>query len=215
LNNLRNNRISGNDLKILNAFVDPHFNLQNNPGYITLTTHNAKADAINYKALDDLAGEIFTYAPEIIGDFPDKIFPVDPALRLKVGAQIMFIKNDPSPAKNFFNGKTGIVKSLSDAEILVHFPEENLTIEVERYEWQNIRYYVDSNTKDVAEEVLGTYVHYPIKLAWAITVHKSQGLTFDLAALDVSQVFQPGQAYVALSRLRSLKGLILLSPLQM
>ncbi|MBF6608731.1 MAG: AAA family ATPase [Flavobacterium sp.] len=215
LNNLRNNRISDNDLQILNAFVDPHFNLQNNPGYITLTTHNAKADAINYKALDDLAGEIFTYAPEIIGDFPDKIFPVDPALRLKIGAQIMFIKNDPSPAKNFFNGKTGIVKSLSDAEILVHFPEENLTIEVERYEWQNIRYYVDSNTKDVAEEVLGTYVHYPIKLAWAITVHKSQGLTFDRAALDVSQVFQPGQAYVALSRLRSLKGLILLSPLQM
>jgi ATP-dependent exoDNAse (exonuclease V) alpha subunit len=155
------------------------------------------------------------YKPEIVGDFPDKIYPVEEILELKVGAQVMFVKNDLSFEKKYFNGKMGVIQSLSEAEILVHFPEENKTIEVEKYEWQNIRYKVNEMTKEIEEEVLGTFVHYPIKLAWAITVHKSQGLTFDKAVLDVSQVFLPGQAYVALSRLRSLKGLILLSPLRM
>jgi uncharacterized protein YpbB len=215
LNNLRNNRISADDVRLLNAFVKPDFDLKTNAGYITLTTHNSKADAINAQALADLDGMLFTYAPDIVGDFPEKIFPVDEMLQLKVGAQVMFVKNDPSPEKSYFNGKTGVIRSLSDEEILVHFPEENRTIEVERYEWQHIRYYVDPNSKEISEEILGTFVHYPIKLAWAITVHKSQGLTFDKAALDVSQVFAPGQAYVALSRLRSLNGLVLLSPLQM
>jgi ATP-dependent exoDNAse (exonuclease V) alpha subunit len=156
-----------------------------------------------------------SYYPEIVGDFPDKIFPVEENLQLKIGAQVMFVKNDLSMEKSYFNGKMGIVKSLSEAEIMIHFPEENRTIEVEKYEWQNIKYTVSPVTKEIEEEVLGTFVHYPIKLAWAITVHKSQGLTFDKAALDVSQVFLPGQAYVALSRLRSLNGLILLSPLRM
>jgi uncharacterized protein YpbB len=170
---------------------------------------------MNAQALEDLKGELITYKPEITGDFPEKIYPVEHNLQLKVGAQIMFVKNDLAFEKNYFNGKMGIIKSLSSQEILVHFPEENKTIEVERYEWQNIRYKVDPLTKEVEEEVLGTFVHYPIKLAWAITVHKSQGLTFDKAAVDVSQVFMPGQAYVALSRLRSLEGLVLLSPLRM
>ena len=215
LSNLRNNQIAPSDIQTLNQYVKPNFDLKANKGYITLTTHNAKADAMNAQALEDLEGDSVSYKPEIVGDFPDKIFPVDEQLKLKVGAQVMFVKNDLSLEKKFFNGKMGIIKSLSAKEILVHFPEENKTIEVEKYEWQNIRYKVDDLTKEIDEEVLGTFVHYPIKLAWAITVHKSQGLTFDKAALDVSQVFLPGQAYVALSRLRSLNGLILLSPLQM
>jgi len=215
LNNLRNNQITPDDVQVLNQYVKPNFDLKANKGYITLTTHNAKADAMNAQALEDLKGELITYKPEIIGDFPEKIYPVEHNLQLKVGAQIMFVKNDLAFEKNYFNGKMGIIKSLSSQEILVHFPEEHKTIEVERYEWQNIRYKVDPLTKEVEEEVLGTFVHYPIKLAWAITVHKSQGLTFVKAAIDVSQVFMPGQAYVALSRLRSLEGLVLLSPLRM
>ena len=215
LNNLRNNQISKDDILILNKYVKPDFDLKANKGYITLTTHNVKADAMNAQALADLAGKEEVYKPEITGDFPDKIFPVEENLKLKIGAQVMFVKNDSSMEKNYFNGKMGVIKSLSAREILVHFPDENKTIEVDTYEWQNIRYKVDENTKEVIEEILGTFVHYPIKLAWAITVHKSQGLTFDKAALDVSQVFLPGQAYVALSRLRSLEGLVLLSPLRM
>jgi hypothetical protein len=215
LNNLRNNHITAEDLALLNRYVNPAFDLKQDPGYITLTTHNAKADTINTDALGNLKGSLQVYHPEIVGEFPEKIFPVDEMLKLKVGAQVMFVKNDPSYEKNYFNGKTGVIKSLSADEILVHFPEEDRTIEVERYEWKNIRYCVDEATREIREEILGTFVHYPIRLAWAITVHKSQGLTFDKAAIDVSNVFAPGQAYVALSRLRSLEGLILLSPLRM
>ena len=215
LNNLRHNKITAEDVKTLNQFVQPNFDLKKNKGYITLTTHNAKADTINAQSLKDLDGKLFTYSTEITADFPEKIYPLDEKLQLKVGAQIMFVKNDLNADKQFYNGKMGVIKSLTEKEIFVYFPEEKKTIEVERYEWQNIRYNINENTKEIQEEVIGTFVHYPIKLAWAITVHKSQGLTFDKAALDVSQVFAPGQAYVALSRLRSLKGLVLLSPLRM
>lgn len=215
LNNLRNNQISKEDIEVLNQYVKPDFDLKLNPGYITLTTHNAKADTINEQAINDLSGNEFTFLPFVVGDFPEKIYPVEENLKLKVGAQVMFVKNDLSFEKRYFNGKMGVIKSLSDQEIFVHFPEENKTIEVEKYEWKNIRYKVNELTKDIEEEVLGTFAHYPIKLAWAITVHKSQGLTFEKAALDVSQVFLPGQAYVALSRLTSLNGLILLSAMQM
>ena len=215
LNNLRNNTITQNDVLVLNEFVNPAFDLKANKGYITLTTHNIKADAINQKSLVELQGKQHFYKAEIVGDFPEKIYPIDENLELKVGAQVMFIKNDPSFDKNYFNGKMGIIKSLAPKEILIYFADENKTIEVEKHEWENIKYVVNPNTKEIEEENLGTFTHYPIKLAWAITVHKSQGLTFDNAALDVSQVFLPGQAYVALSRLRSLDGLVLLSPLQM
>ncbi|CAM3317551.1 RecBCD enzyme subunit RecD [Flavobacterium longum] len=214
LNNLRNNTITSSDVNTLNRYVKPSFDVESHPGFITLTTHNAKADALNTRALGNLSQRAISFYPEITGEFPEKIFPVDETLTLKEGAQIMFIKNDLSPEKEYYNGKTGRIKSLSPEEILVYFPEEDKTIEVDRYEWRNIRYYVDEVTKEIREEILGTFVHYPIKLAWAITVHKSQGLTFDKAAIDVSNVFAPGQAYVAFSRLRSLNGLILLSPLQ-
>ncbi|PBJ12738.1 helix-turn-helix domain-containing protein [Flavobacterium sp. ACN6] len=215
LNNLRNNQITPQDIAVLNQYVKPYFDFKENKGYITLTTHNAKADSINSQSINDLDGKEYVYTPFVVGDFPEKIFPVEEELKLKIGAQIMFVKNDLSFEKRYFNGKMGVIKSLSDEEIFVHFPEENMTLEVEKYEWKNIRYKVNEQTKEIEEEVLGTFAHYPIKLAWAITVHKSQGLTFDKAALDVSQVFLPGQAYVALSRLRSLNGLILLSPMQM
>lgn len=215
LNNLRNNEISQQDIQTLNQYFKPNFDLKANKGYITLTTHNHKADTMNAQALENLEGKLVIYTPEITGDFPEKIFPVEQELKLKVGAQVMFVKNDLSFEKQYFNGKMGVIKSLSSQEIMVYFPDENITIEVDKYEWQNIRYKVDETTKEIKEEILGTFVHYPIKLAWAITVHKSQGLTFDKAALDVSQVFLPGQAYVALSRLRSLEGLVLLSPLRM
>jgi hypothetical protein len=215
LNHLRNNQIDETDIKVLNDYVHPNFDVKNNPGYITLTTHNSKADGINAQSLKELNGKMLAYKAEVTGEFPPYMFPLDEVLELKVGAQVMFVKNDLSFEKNYYNGKTGVVKSISSQEILVHFPEEKKTIEVEKYEWQNIRYTLDEGTKEIKEEVLGTFVHYPLKLAWAITVHKSQGLTFDKAILDVSQVFAPGQAYVALSRLRSLEGLVLLSPMRM
>ncbi|TXI87498.1 MAG: helicase [Crocinitomicaceae bacterium] len=215
LNNLRNNSISKADVETMNAFVKPDFDIKSNLGYITLTTHNSKADEMNAKALKELAGTSYFFEASITGEFPPHMFPLESTLELKEGAQVMFVKNDPSFEKNYFNGKMGVVKALSEGEILVYFEEEDKTIEVETHEWQNIRYTLDENTKEIKEEILGTFVHFPLKLAWAITVHKSQGLTFDKAVLDVSQVFAPGQAYVALSRLRSLDGLVLLAPMRM
>lgn len=215
LNNLRNNRVSSEDIQVLNQYVKPDFDIKKNHGYITLTTHNAKADNINNEALRELKTESQNYYPEIVGDFPDKIYPIEEKLELKVGAQIIFVKNDLNFEKRYFNGKMGVIHALSEDEISVYFPQENKYIEVEKYTWENIRYSVDANSKEIKEETLGTFTHYPIKLAWAITVHKSQGLTFDKAVLDVLKVFVPGQAYVALSRLRSLDGLILLNSIQL
>ncbi len=215
LNHLRDNHITEEDVRILNQYVKPEFDPLKAEGYITLTTHNSKADEMNSRALSSLEGGSHFYEAEITGDFPTHLFPIDPKMELKVGAQIMFIKNDISFEKNFYNGKMGKIASLGPEEITVYFPEEKRTISVQKYEWNNIRYKLDESKGEIREEVLGTFVHYPIKLAWAITVHKSQGLTFDKAVLDVSDVFAPGQAYVALSRLRSLEGLVLLKPMRM
>lgn len=215
LNRLRNNRISPSDLETLQPYVNPSFKPGPEEQVITIVTHNAQADRMNQEALDRLKEKPVKYTAEIAGDFPRNLFPIDEELVLKVGAQIMFIKNDVSYEKNFFNGKMGIIESCSKEEIMVHFPEEKRSISVEKYEWENIKYELNPATNEIEGKTIGTFVHYPIKLAWAITVHKSQGLTFDRAVLDLGAVFAPGQAYVAFSRLRSLKGLTLLRPLSL
>lgn len=214
LNHLRHNKIAQQHIELLNQYVQPDFDPLQHEGYITLTTHNYKADEINTKALTNLSGEAFVFEAEIINEFPPHNYPIDDQLTLKKGAQVMFIKNDISMEKQFYNGKMGTVSEINENEIFVTFPEENKTIEVDRYEWENIRYKVNEKTSEIEEEVLGTFTQFPLKLAWAITVHKSQGLTFDKAVLDVSAAFAPGQAYVAFSRLRSLSGLVLTSPVR-
>ncbi|MEN9914390.1 MAG: hypothetical protein RL528_1139 [Bacteroidota bacterium] len=215
LNNLRNNAISEEDLTLINKNVQHNLRIEDRKGYITLTTHNNKADEMNLRELEFLKEKSYSYQAEITGDFPTHLLPLDVRLELKVGAQIMFIKNDVSFDKQFYNGKMGFVDSLSKDEIIVNFPEEKKKIVLEKFEWTNIKYSLDEKTQEIKEEVLGTFVHYPIKLAWAITIHKSQGLTFEKAILDVADAFAPGQAYVAFSRLRSLEGLILLNPLKL
>lgn len=215
LNNLRNNYVSQKDVSILNNYVRPDFDATKEEGYITLTTHNTKADDMNTSALKTLSSKLMKYKAEVTGDFPAHMFPILELMELKVGAQVMFIKNDISPDKLFYNGKIGRISSLSPSEVTVTFPEENKTISVEKYEWENVRFSLDEQSNEINEEVIGTFVHYPLKLAWAITVHKSQGLTFEKALIDISSVFAPGQAYVALSRLTSLKGLVLLNPIEL
>jgi hypothetical protein len=208
LNHLRQNTLSEEDIAVLNRHYFPDF--VDREGYITLTTHNVEADGMNAKALEQLEAEELRIPPEVVGDFPERIFPMEGDLVLKEGAQVMFLKNDPE--RRYFNGKLGFVKCLSEGQVFVEFKEEKRTIQVERYEWSNVRYSLNPESREIEEEVLGTYLQYPLKLAWAITVHKSQGLTFEKAILDVSRSFAPGQAYVALSRLRSLEGLVLLKP---
>ncbi len=214
LQQLRENKMDEDLQEKLEDYVDRDFDTASNPGYIVLTTHNQQADSINENALGELRYKEVKYEAKIVDDFPDNFFPIDKSIRLKIGAQVMFIKNDMSFEKRYYNGKIGVVESLEEDEIIVRFPEENMELKVEEHTWENIRYKVNPMTQEIEEEILGTFTQYPLRLAWAITIHKSQGLTFQKAAMDISQVFAPGQAYVALSRLTSLKGLKLLSPVR-
>lgn len=213
LNNLRNNTVTREDVDTLNAHYRSSISAEESEGVITLTTHNYKADELNQRALAQLPGKLHAFEADIEPDFPDSMHPVLSRIELKVGAQIMFVKNDIEKA--YFNGKLARVEKLDDDGITVRMYEgagETLapgTYKLKREIWENKRYVIDPSTKDQKEEVLGTFEQYPIKLAWAITVHKSQGLTFSKAIIDVGQAFAPGQVYVALSRLRSLDGLIL------
>jgi hypothetical protein len=212
LNNLRYNEITHDDIEVLNDHYKQGFVPQPEDGYITLTTHNRSADEINSRELKKLNTTAYTYQAAIEGDYPENIYPCEREMVLKEGAQVMFIKNDTSREQRYFNGKIGWVHSLEKDKVVVKL-DTGATIAVEEYIWKNIRYDVDENTKDIKEDVLGTFAQYPLRLAWAITIHKSQGLTFDKAILDVRNVFAAGQSYVAFSRLRSLDGLVLSSPL--
>lgn len=209
LNNLRTNKTTKADIEVLNSYFKPGFKPAIDENYITITTHNAKADRINRDFLQSLIGKSYFFKAKVEGEFNESAFPLEETCELKVGAQVMFVKNDPSGSQQFFNGKIGTIKSLSDTEIRVEFTDSSRLVTVEMYTWENVKYVLNETTNEIEEKVVGTFSHFPIKLAWAITVHKSQGLTFDKAIVDIGDVFAPGQAYVALSRLRSLNGLVL------
>jgi hypothetical protein len=213
LNHLRDNEITADDIAILNGKYDPNFQQSEHEGVITLTTHNYKADQINKKALDHLTGRTHVFQAEIEGDFPEHMFPIPQFLELKVGAQVMFIKND-SGGGRYYNGKLAKVLEISEDEIQVQPDGSQEIIHLEKFKWENKRYTVDENSRELDEAVIGSFSQYPVKLAWAVTVHKSQGLTFDKAVIDVGDAFAPGQVYVALSRLRSLEGLVLKTKIQ-
>jgi len=212
LNRLRHNKQTSDDVLFLNQYHNPDFNQAGESGYIHLTTHNYRADKLNQQKLIALEAEPYTFHAHIEGSFPDSMFPTAPELHLKEGAQVMFIKNDPSGEGRYFNGKIGLISRLSAEEIWVKF-DDGSEVLVDQYEWENKRYTINKETNEIEESFLGSFEHYPLKLAWAVTIHKSQGLTFEKAILDLSGTFAPGQLYVALSRLTSLKGLVLSSPL--
>ena len=207
LNRVRVSQVNANDFNVLNAKYNPTFS-GNGSDYIILATHNNIVNETNLTRLNQLTTQLFSYEANVTGTFPDKHKPTDHYLKLKVGAQIMFIKNDTGEYKRYYNGKIGKIKELEEATITVVFDDES-EVEVERAVWNNIQYSYNKEQKKIVEEIVGTFEQFPIRLAWAITVHKSQGLTFEKVIADLGRAFAPGQVYVALSRCTSFSGLML------
>ena len=213
LNKVRNNQLDESSIETLNQRVKKNFTPEENQGYITLTTHNRNADTINQEKLEAIQEETYDLDAEISGEFPAQIYPTFSLLSLKKGTQVMFLRNDTSAEKCYYNGKIGKIKSISHQEISVICPGEPEQITVEPVEWENIKYSVNKESQEIEEETIGRFKQFPLKPAWAITIHKSQGLTFDRAVIDAQAAFAQGQVYVALSRCKTFEGLVLSSPL--
>jgi hypothetical protein len=213
LNRVRDNRLDPATLEELNRRHIDGFVDDKNLGYITLCTHNASADAINRARLGTLTPKTHRFDAEIEGEFPEHSYPTAVTLELKTDAQVMFVRNDASPEKRFFNGKIGKITRIKDERIWIKCPDDDEEIVVEPATWENIEYTLNAETLEITENKIGAFMQYPLKLAWAITIHKSQGLTFDRAIIDAQAAFAHGQVYVALSRCRTLEGMVLSSPL--
>lgn len=211
LNHIRDGQATTADLQLLNQRFLPHFQPAVESDYIRLTTHNRMADDFNSRQMLSLHEPEFTFVAEIGGQFPDNNYPADYKLTLKRGAQVMFIHNDAGG--KFYNGRIGHVISIDRNHIHVLCPGDEIPIEVPMNTWENAKYTLNEQTKQIESEVQGTFTQYPLRLAWAITIHKSQGLTFDHAIIEAQQAFASGQVYVALSRCRTLEGLVLASPI--
>ncbi len=213
LNQVRNNRLDKVSMELLNKRYLPDFNPKDEEGYITLTTHNSQADEINEHKLNSIKSKTLTFEAKIEGIFPENAYPTKEILELKVGAQVMFVKNDPSPEKQYYNGKIGKIVSYDKKEGLVVQCDDDV-INVTPVQWQNFEYTLNEDTNEIEEKEIGSFTQIPLKTAWAITIHKSQGLTFNKVILNAEMAFTHGQVYVALSRCTSLDGLVLKSKIQ-
>ncbi|ALJ05708.1 helicase [Pseudalgibacter alginicilyticus] len=213
LNEIRNNKLTSQSADELNKRYLPNFVPHEDDGYITLTTHNSRANHMNQIELERIKEESSVYKAVVDGKFPEYSFPTYEKLELKKGAQVMFVKNDSDPEKRYFNGKIGKVIHLDKDEITVHCPDDEYNIIVTPEKWENISYTINSETKEITEKLNGSFLQMPLRLAWAITIHKSQGLTFDKAIIDAQASFAHGQTYVALSRCRTLDGIVLKNPI--
>lgn len=211
LNNIREGEVSETDLKKLNERFNPNFEPEVGSDYIRLTTHNKMAESYNEVQLHNLPSKACTFIAEADGNFPEYNYPADFKLTLKRGAQVMFIRNDNNG--RYYNGRIGHVTHIDNEKILVLCPGDDKEIEVQQETWENTKYSLNEKTKQIEAEVQGTFKQYPLRLAWAITIHKSQGLTFEHAIIDAQSSFAAGQVYVALSRCKTLEGLILASPI--